>query len=116
VEASWAYPRGVFFTKLEIAGDDGLLEFDSRESTPLQVQFSHAEGRSDGLTIPESPLAAEDDPYFQEDKHFLECVEDGKPFAIQPEEAMQAVRVALAAIESVRTNQPVDIDAYEEVA
>lgn len=114
IEASWAYPPGVFFTKLEIAGDGGLLEFDSRNNRPLQTCLCDLENQTSGLTIPESPLAPRDDPYYKEDKHFLECVESDMPFAVQPADGMAAVRLALAANESMRTGQPVNVATFEE--
>ncbi len=116
VEASWAYPPGKFITRLEIAGVSGLIEFNSERMTPLQVWAqAEAQGQGPSVTIPESPLAEEDDPYYREDKHFLDCLISGEPFMIQPEDGMAAVEVALAAIHSLRTGKPVPLDSFEEV-
>lgn len=116
IEASWAYPPGTFMTRLEIAGESGLIEFDSRKMAPLQVAVRADDtGDLPGVTIPESPLAPEDDPYYREDKHFLECLESGAEFLVQPRDGLEAVKTALAAIHSTRTGQPVTLDRFEEV-
>ena len=116
VESSWAFPRGTFFTKLEIAGDGGLLESDNTSSMPLVARLSAEEGQPPKLAMPESPLAPEDDPYYVEDKHFLDCIESGEPFSVTPQEAMAAVTLALAATESARTGAAIRLAEYREVA
>ena len=34
IEGSWAYPRGHFSTRIEIAGTEGIIEWDSRGAPP----------------------------------------------------------------------------------
>jgi len=116
IESSWAFPRGTFFTKLEITGDGGLIETDNMSSTPLVARLSANEGEPAKFAMPESPLAPEDDPYYREDKHFLDCIESGEPFSVTPEEAMAAVKLALAAMESAKTGKAIELACYEAVA
>jgi len=106
VEGTWAHPTA-FRVKVEVAGDGGLLNFDSGKSTPLVISRRAAEGGGPGVQVPESPLA--ESPYYLELKHFIDCLEGGREPDIKPQEAMQACAVALAALESMRTGKPVDV-------
>lgn len=111
VEASWAFPPGSFRTSFELAGSDGLLAHDSDDARPLLVQYQPgaAPERAPGPPAPPSP----DDPYRRELEHFLQALETGEPFLVTPRDAHEALRVALAAIESLRTGQPVDVASFE---
>lgn len=109
IEGSWAYPPGRFRTRFEIAGDQGLVEFDGQVPMPLTVTL-----KSDESPQPRSPLAPHDDPYFLELEHFLHCLESGDEFLVSPQDGLEAVRLSLAAIESVRTGRPVYPDESEE--
>jgi predicted dehydrogenase len=61
-----------------------------------------------------SPLATEDNPYRAELAHFLHCLETGATPRVTPHDALMAVKVSLAAIESVRTGQPIEIATFKE--
>lgn len=101
VEASWGYPEGSpFVTSYELAGDEGLLEFDARDENAIRVS-----GGAEGTKAPASPLAKS--PYTAELEHFVTCVETGTEPDISPDDARQAVRIALAAIESAERGEPV---------
>jgi predicted dehydrogenase len=113
IEASWAFPAGNFRTNFELAGSEGLLVHESDEAKPLDVQF-HAGAAPASPPALGSPAALHDDPYLLEFKHVLDALDSGSPFRVTPEDALAALRVALAAIESLRTGQPVDIATFEE--
>ncbi|MGQ9736313.1 MAG: Gfo/Idh/MocA family protein [Armatimonadota bacterium] len=102
VEANWADPGG-FKVDFEIAGDAGMIAFDSRFAMPLTVAKQDAGGGGGGVAVPESPLA--EDPYMLEVQHFVDSVLAGKQPSITAEDGMKAVEIALAAIESVRTGK-----------
>jgi len=114
LEGSWAYPPGNFRTRLEIAGDEGLLEVDSLDTLPLSVTLKQ-EGTemAAGVPVPESPMHPNDDPYYREIAHFLACLESGNDSLVSPQDGLEAVRIALAAIESLRTGGPVDVAAFD---
>jgi UDP-N-acetylglucosamine 3-dehydrogenase len=115
VEGSWAYPPGRFRTRFEIAGDQGLVEWDSLDPAPLTVTLkSDGAPGAPGIPQPHSPLASHDDPYLMELEHFLDCLESGDAFLVSPQDGLEAVRLSLAAIESMRTGQPVYLDEFEE--
>ena len=117
IEGSWAYPPGNFRTFLEVAGDEGLLQVDNLQTVPLTLVMQHDPNAPEGaVTIPGGFLAPEDDPYYRELKHFLDCLDSGDRFLVRPEDALEALRIALAAIESERTGQPVELTGWEEAA
>ncbi|MDE2125862.1 MAG: Gfo/Idh/MocA family oxidoreductase [Armatimonadetes bacterium] len=106
VEGTWADPGG-FKVTIEIAGDDGLLEYNCNQPTgaPFRMALRDATGSSGGVAVPESPTGA--NPYTLELAHFLDSVERGVPASIQPEDGAAAVAIALAALESIATGRAV---------
>jgi predicted dehydrogenase len=113
IESSWAYPPGGFHTSFEIAGECGLIEYDSAQLAPLTVRLASCDAPTTP-NVPQllSPLAYWDDPYYLELRHFLDCLERGHAFLVSPRDGLEAVRVALAAIESMRTGKPVVLDDH----
>jgi UDP-N-acetylglucosamine 3-dehydrogenase len=107
-EGTWADPGG-FVTTFDIAGDGGVLAHDSRRAAPLVKSLRSAESGRPGVTLPSSPMAPDDDPYFREISAFAKSVRDRVPVAITAEEARSAIAVALAAQESVRTGRAVEL-------
>ena len=110
VEGTWANPSG-FQVKFEIAGDKGMLDFQSRDSSPLSVATYEKE-EAEGVAVPESPTWK--NPYCLELQHFIECVETGKKPIVTPEDGMKAVEIALAALKSIRSGKPVTLPMSEK--
>jgi predicted dehydrogenase len=109
VEGTWADPGG-FKVTLEIAGDAGLLEYNFNQPTGVPFRMAlatAAEGPRGGVAVPESPTGK--NPYQIELAHFMDCLEQGIAPSISPRDGMEAVRIALAAIESIETGQPVTL-------
>ncbi len=108
VEGTWADPGG-FKVAFEVAGDQGLLEYNFNQPTspPFIASLEQGEGARAGVAVPESPMAT--NPYQEELAEFLASLEEGRPAAIQPEDGREAARIALAALESIRTGRPVDV-------
>jgi len=102
LEGSWSHPGG-FRTRVEIAGDGGLLTVDSRESSPIQTERWQREGGGGGVALPESPLA--ESPYLVELRHWVDHVLHGTPLRVTPEDALKALEVGLAAMESAETGK-----------
>ncbi len=109
IEASWAYPPGRFRTRLEIAGTKGLVEWDSLDQQPVEFTVQSGDGAGDVQSRSSSPTALEDDPYYAELAHFAQAVERGEPPRVTAFDGYMAVKIALAAIESERTGQPIPI-------
>lgn len=106
VEGTWNDPSG-FKVAVEIAGDGGLLEYNFNQptGTPFRSALNVAEGQRGGVDVPESPTAVS--PYQLELQHFCDCVEQGVTPSITPQDGRAAVQIALAAIESAHSGQPV---------
>jgi predicted dehydrogenase len=116
IDANWALPPGLFRTSFEIAGDLGLIEWDSSQAPPVISALHGPEQEGQVLQSSASPLADGDEPYHAQLAHVLACLEQTKPFLVTPNDAVMALKVSLAAIESMRTGIPVDLDSFQEGA
>jgi UDP-N-acetylglucosamine 3-dehydrogenase len=91
--------------RFELAGDDGLIEFDSEESSPVTIRT--ADDPSDGdpfnTTLPK-------DPYQLLVEHILDCVERNAEPIVSIEESIESLRVGLAALASIEQDAPVAIE------
>jgi len=99
VESTWLDPSG-FRVTVEVAGSEGLLEYDSRQNPTLRTHVS-------GQSRAESPLAPTDDPYYRLYRACIDAVRDGTPAPVSGKEAAQALAVSLAAMESAASGRPV---------
>ncbi|NRF95725.1 Gfo/Idh/MocA family oxidoreductase [Paenibacillus frigoriresistens] len=105
VEGTWSHES--FSMKFEIAGKTGILDYDSSKDQPLVAVSRGGRGSSGGVAVPESPL--KENPYYTELKHFLSCIEKGNDPIVSAEDAFEAMRIALAAIESMQTGQQITL-------
>lgn len=109
IEGSWVEPPKTFWTAFEISGSGGLIEFDSRNLKPFVfTPRDDPKKKRPGVAIPEIPLL--ESPYLTQMRHFINCVEkDEKPF-IRVDEAFDALKISLAAIESIQSGgEPIKI-------
>jgi UDP-N-acetylglucosamine 3-dehydrogenase len=108
-EASWCESRGSFWTSFEIAGSEGLIEFDSRTAMPLVLMKKHKEEKESAgtATIKEKPLT--ENPYLRQMRHFLSCVETAEKPRVTVADAYRALQLSLSALDSVRSGKPVTI-------
>jgi len=102
VEGSWAHISG-FFVKLEVAGDGGLFEFDSRTSSPLRVASKTAKGSGGGVEVPQNPVI--ESPYTTELRHFIKAVEKDEEPPVTGEDALRAIEIAIGALKSMETGK-----------
>jgi predicted dehydrogenase len=109
VEGTWNDPSR-FWVAFEIAGDEGLLEYNFNQptATPLNLSLRHEDKMRAGVALPESPTGS--DPYEMELAHFIDCLERGVTPSITPQDGTAAVRIALAAIESAQTGKVIVLD------
>ena len=107
VTGSWAHPTG-FRTTLEVAGDGGLVEHDSAKTAPL-LSSLRPSGNSGGVAFPESPMASLDDPYYLEIAAFVAALQANAPVPVSVYEGREAVRIGLAALESMETGKVVTL-------
>ncbi|HSL42619.1 MAG TPA: Gfo/Idh/MocA family oxidoreductase [Anaerolineales bacterium] len=113
ISGAWAYPPPTFRTKLEIAGDRGLIEFDSDATSPIQNLILKTGGSdSPDVGLPSSPVS--ESPYTTQLKEFYAAIAEGKPSRVSATDGLAAVQIAEAALESARTNQPVRLESLAE--
>jgi UDP-N-acetylglucosamine 3-dehydrogenase len=107
VDARWPRrPDLPFATRFEIAGDEGLLEFDSEDVNPIDIVSTTATDEPDRDPIDE-PLMK--DPYLRELEAFVDCVRTGSEPPISLEDGIETLRVALAALKSAERGEPVAV-------
>ncbi len=102
VEGHWGYP-GAFNYRIEVAGSRALVTADSTEPAPLELLRGTA-------TPGETPnVVAGKSPYQSELEHFVRCVATGEESVVGARDAYEALRIGLAATESVLTGRPVTL-------
>lgn len=100
VELSWGdYARKSSF---ELTGDKGMLTHDSRKSDPIQVEGSGAAGETHDMILNKTVLE-------RQLEHFSACFESRTEPAAAADDVLQAMKIAEAAGESVKTNEPVNL-------
>jgi len=104
VEGHWGYP-GPFNYSIEVAGSDALLTVDSTEPASLQLISAAPEAVPD--------LASGKSPYEKELEHFIHCIATGEEPIVEAHDACEALRIGLAATESVLTGEPVTLGGRE---
>ena len=104
IEGGWAYPPGVFRTGFDLSGSDGLIEWNSDQPGPVDVLRAPGAANAAAVGLPVSGIA--EDPYTIEICHAYDAIRTGKSFDVTAEDALQSLRIALAARESINTNQP----------
>jgi predicted dehydrogenase len=109
IEGGWAYPKGVFRTAIDISGMDGLIEWNSDASSTLRpfLENTVLEGVPD-VGLPVSILA--EDPYETQIRHVKHALETGAPFLVTPQDALEALRIALAARRSLEMGRAVRLE------
>jgi len=106
LEASWAY-EGDFHTAFEFSGTKGLIHFHSLETAPLTLFLKQGPASRERVAVPRPPL--NESPYLLEVQHFVECIRKDRRPAIGAKEGYEALRLALAALQSARTGEPVEL-------
>jgi predicted dehydrogenase len=104
IEGGWAYPPGIFRTGFDLSGSDGLIEWNSDQPGPVHVLHVPEAEDAGAVGLPISGIA--EDPYTIEIGHAYDAIRTEKAFDVTAEDAVQSLRIALAARESINTNQP----------
>ncbi len=109
IEGGWAYPPGFFRTALDIAGTDGVIEWSSDDTVPMQTRLMNPPtGDADEVHVPGAK--ATDSPFTKQLKHFYECIENNSEPIVTAQDALSALELALAAIESSITGRPITLN------
>ena len=115
ISGAWAYPPPTFRTHLEIAGDQGLIQFDSDSTAPIQNLILRIPGSdAPDVALPSSPVS--ESPYTTQIKEFYRALADGTPPRISAADGLRAVQIAEAALESAHSGQPVKLESLAEAS
>ena len=104
VESTWMDPSG-FRTMIEVAGSEGVIEFDSRANPTLHT---HTADGSQAVSL----MDPADDPYFMQLTGFRDAFVNKTPPPVSGLDGLRAVAIAEAAIQSAQTGQPVKPELY----
>lgn len=114
VAGAWAYPPPTFRTGLEIAGNAGLIEFDSEATAPISNLVRAPEGDdAPDVALPPSPTS--ENPFTTQIKAFYEALRADRPARVSAEDGLAAVQIAEAAMESAATGRAVTLEPLPEV-
>lgn len=105
VVGTWAHPSG-FRVKTELCGDGGMIQYDSGQ-TPIQSLLRGGGGPNPGMIVPSSPVPVS--PYQLEWEDFVAWLYDEREPRVTSEDALEAVRLALAALQSAESGKPVTL-------
>ncbi|MGJ3240336.1 MAG: Gfo/Idh/MocA family protein [Anaerolineae bacterium] len=109
IEGGWAYPPGFFRTSFDIAGTDGVIEFKSDDAQSLYTHLANPpEIEADEVAVPAAK--ATDSPFTAQLRNFYNAIVHDEAPIITAEEALLALEVGLAAIESAQTGQPITLN------
>ena len=106
VESGWAYPPGPFRTGFDLAGKDGLIEWDSDSSESIHRAL-HADGTDDAAEVALPLTVMAEDPYTTEIKHVHDALVNDRPFDVSAQEATAALQLGLAVRASLRSGRSV---------
>jgi UDP-N-acetylglucosamine 3-dehydrogenase len=107
VDARWPTDESIpFVTEFELAGDDGLIEYRSEDESPIEIHTAIEEEPSRDPV----DMVLNKDPYQRELEHFLSCVRSGETPRVTADDAVEAMRISMAAIESAERNEPVALE------
>jgi predicted dehydrogenase len=105
IEVTWAFPPGSsFLTSVEVAGTNGILRFDNQSAMPIH---GHWKGAGASVALPESPLAVSPDQV--QLGHFLDAILADQAPLVSVDDAVAALEVSVAVLDSIRTVQPVSL-------
>jgi predicted dehydrogenase len=113
VEGSWAYPEPIFRTALEIACDNGWIQFDSGQTAAIGYHHHKTGDATSDVALPGSPLR--EDPYTTEIKAFYDCLANDAPIPVSGADGLAALQIALAAIESADSGQAIELTPLAEI-
>lgn len=95
-----------FITRFEIAGEEGLLEFDSEDSAPIEID-SDADTNERGRDSIGDRLGT--DPHRRELEAFVGCARSNEEPPVTIDDGLEALWIALAAVESASSGRPVAV-------
>ncbi|MFI5527090.1 Gfo/Idh/MocA family protein [Kitasatospora sp. NPDC051853] len=107
----WGQPGTPFRTTFRVAGPDGLLHHDTKDTAAFRVLAEHTTADGPDERIPASWLT--ENPYTAELRDFAVAATTGRTPRVTAADGVAAVRIAAAARESARTGRAVALSTEE---
>ena len=104
VEGSWAEPENApskFTTSFEFVGKEGMITYDSDEDFTMRVQTVSKSFSSFSRSTPAT------DPYRLHIRKFIEATKDDRKVPVDGNEAIEALKISLAANQSAESGRRV---------
>lgn len=102
VEGHWGYPAP-FCYSIEVAGSRAMVWIDSTDRPPVELVGGQIKpGESPDVAVGKSPFESE-----LED--FIRCLKTGEEPMVSGRDAVEALRISLAAAESIETGRAVEM-------
>ncbi|ACZ31142.1 oxidoreductase domain protein [Xylanimonas cellulosilytica DSM 15894] len=106
VTGVWGPPHLTFRTGFHVAGDRGTLRYDSTDAHGVRLDLGPApEGGQ-----PRPAAAGGESPYLTEVREFAVAFAGGPAPRVSAPDGAVAVQLACAALESIATGEPVEVD------
>ncbi len=106
IESSWCH-YGQFTLDADLAGDNGLIQYSNIDSIPLDLSI--IDWQSGGRQyVNQSPVITP--ACYKVLERFTQAVEGKGQNPVTPEEGLAAIKLALAAIDSVQSKKPVSLN------
>ncbi len=104
VEASWAHPRSTpSMLRAELIGSMGRLHWDYAGIAALHSVSDGGKGGKQAHVMPG------EDSFVTQMEAFIRCIEEDTPPPISGADGVEAVRVALAAAQSLKARRPIEL-------
>jgi predicted dehydrogenase len=111
IHLSWASPS--FECSFELTGDNGMLAFNSTDTSPISLSLFENEEKTDDVVLPKHILI--ETPLELQFNHFIECIRNTSQPIVTPQEALLAVEIVEAIRKSLAENSPIDLVAKKAV-
>ncbi|NGP45940.1 Gfo/Idh/MocA family oxidoreductase [Bacillaceae bacterium SIJ1] len=102
VELSWEHDR--FESSFELSGQNGMLTHSSADTEA--VKWIGPVTEQDKVPTPKSTGPS---PMFKQLQHFIRCHRGEETLQIQPEDALRAIELAEAVVQSAEEGRPVEL-------
>ncbi|WP_264372462.1 Gfo/Idh/MocA family protein [Georgenia subflava] len=106
VRGVWGAPSTTFSTSFHVAGDGGVLTYDSRDARALTLDVGTGSG---GGRLPDISLG--ESPYLTQLREFAGAIAGGPVPRVSAADGVAAVELALAALTSIETGDSVRLPA-----
>ncbi len=100
VEGHWGYPAP-FCYSIEVAGNRAMVSIDSTERSPVEFV-----GGKSGENL---DVAVGESPFESELSDFVRCLKTGEEPRVSGRDAVEALRISFAAVESMETGRTVEM-------